>query len=323
MVSATGSARQDVLIDGERIVGRARTGLTGARLRPGRLGGAGDRRDRQVRDPRRHRRAHPHGDAVRRHLGLGHLRDRHAGRRPGAARPRSSTSSCSRTGQQVMDTLAAWHEKAAGNCAIDYGFHQIIGDVDDESLKAMDALIERGHHQLQAVHGLPGRVPVRRRADPAGHADRGRQRRADHDARGERLGDRRARPAGAGARRDRAVLPRRHPALADRAGGDPPGDHARRPDRRAALRRARLGQAGDGPDRRGARRRAERLRRDLPAVPVPVAGGEPRRARASRAPSGSARRRCARGPRATRTSCGATSAPATSRPSPPTTARSA
>src|SRR5207342_2770983 len=33
-------------------------------------------------------------------------------------------------GTRVQDQLAAWHEKAAGNCAVDYGFHQIIGDVD-------------------------------------------------------------------------------------------------------------------------------------------------------------------------------------------------
>ncbi len=62
----------------------------------------------------------------------------------------------------------------------------------------------RGHHQLQAVHGLPRRLPVQRRADPAGDADRGRQRRADHDARRERLGHRRAGAAGARARRHRA-----------------------------------------------------------------------------------------------------------------------
>ena len=46
-----------------------------------------------------------------------------------------------RTGERVLDGLAAWHEKADGNCAIDYGFHQIIGGVDDESLKAMDELV--------------------------------------------------------------------------------------------------------------------------------------------------------------------------------------
>src|SRR5262245_49521825 len=37
-------------------------------------------------------------------------------------------------GQRVQDQLQVWHDKAAGNCAIDYAFHQIIGDVNDESL---------------------------------------------------------------------------------------------------------------------------------------------------------------------------------------------
>ncbi|MEU8081744.1 dihydropyrimidinase, partial [Catellatospora citrea] len=41
-----------------------------------------------------------------------------------------------RTGERVPDGLAAWHAKADGNCHIDYGFHMIIGGVDDESLKA-------------------------------------------------------------------------------------------------------------------------------------------------------------------------------------------
>ena len=47
-------------------------------------------------------------------------------------------------GQRVMDQYAEWHEKAAGNCAIDYGFHQILSDVQDESLQAMDELISEG-----------------------------------------------------------------------------------------------------------------------------------------------------------------------------------
>ena len=47
-------------------------------------------------------------------------------------------------GERVQDTLAARHAKAAGECAIDYGFHQIIGGVDDDSLKAMDELV---HHE--------------------------------------------------------------------------------------------------------------------------------------------------------------------------------
>ncbi len=46
--------------------------------------------------------------------------------------------------QRVMDQYQAWHEKADGNCAIDYGFHQILSDVQDDSLKAMDELIDEG-----------------------------------------------------------------------------------------------------------------------------------------------------------------------------------
>jgi dihydropyrimidinase len=47
-------------------------------------------------------------------------------------------------GQRVMDQYAEWHEKAAGRCAIDYGFHQILSDVQDESLQAMDELVGEG-----------------------------------------------------------------------------------------------------------------------------------------------------------------------------------
>src|SRR2546423_4566807 len=43
-----------------------------------------------------------------------------------------------RTGEVVQDGLAAWHAKAQGNCVIDYGFHMILGGVDDDALKAMD-----------------------------------------------------------------------------------------------------------------------------------------------------------------------------------------
>ena len=128
--------------------------------------------------------------------------------RRGAASPPSSTSPCRRPATSVQDGLAAWHEKAAGNCAIDYGFHQIIGGVDEESLKAMTLpRRQRGHHQLQAVHGLSGRLLLRRRPDPAGDAERRRVRRDDHDARRERHRHRRARRAGAGPRRDRPDVP--------------------------------------------------------------------------------------------------------------------
>ena len=59
-------------------------------------------------------------------------------------------------GQRVMDGLAAWHEKAAGNCAIDYAFHQIIGDVTDDSLQAMRALPEEGVSSFKLFMAYPG-----------------------------------------------------------------------------------------------------------------------------------------------------------------------
>ena len=47
--------------------------------------------------------------------------------------------------------------KADGNCAIDYGFHQIIGGVDDESLKAMAYLVDHeGITSFKLFMAYPG-----------------------------------------------------------------------------------------------------------------------------------------------------------------------
>jgi dihydropyrimidinase len=59
-------------------------------------------------------------------------------------------------GQRVQDQVALWHEKAAGNCAIDYAFHQIIGDVDANALKAMDELIGEGITSFKLFMAYPG-----------------------------------------------------------------------------------------------------------------------------------------------------------------------
>jgi dihydropyrimidinase len=59
-------------------------------------------------------------------------------------------------GQRVQDQVAVWHEKAAGNCAVDYAFHQIIGDVNAESLKAMDELIGEGITSFKLFMAYPG-----------------------------------------------------------------------------------------------------------------------------------------------------------------------
>ena len=59
-------------------------------------------------------------------------------------------------GERVQDSLAAWHAKADGECAIDYGFHQIIGGVDDDSLKAMDELVDEGITSFKLFMAYPG-----------------------------------------------------------------------------------------------------------------------------------------------------------------------
>jgi dihydropyrimidinase len=59
-------------------------------------------------------------------------------------------------GQRVFDGLATWHAKAAGNCAIDYAFHQIIGDVNADSLSALDSLADEGISSFKLFMAYPG-----------------------------------------------------------------------------------------------------------------------------------------------------------------------
>ncbi len=61
-----------------------------------------------------------------------------------------------RYGERVQDGLAAWHDKARGNCAIDYGFHQIIGGVDQDALAAMPGLIDEGVTSFKLFMAYPG-----------------------------------------------------------------------------------------------------------------------------------------------------------------------
>jgi dihydropyrimidinase len=62
-----------------------------------------------------------------------------------------------RTGEVVQDGLAAWHAKADGESHIDYGFHMIIGGVDDDALKAMDQLVaDEGVTSFKLFMAYPG-----------------------------------------------------------------------------------------------------------------------------------------------------------------------
>ena len=59
-------------------------------------------------------------------------------------------------GTSLLGTLDKWHEKAGGNCAVDYGFHMIISDVNDGTLKEMESCIGAGVTSFKMFMAYPG-----------------------------------------------------------------------------------------------------------------------------------------------------------------------
>src|SRR5487761_1793511 len=59
-------------------------------------------------------------------------------------------------GSSLLATMDKWHAKAGGNCAIDYGFHMIVSDVNDTTLKEMDACIAAGVNSFKMFMAYPG-----------------------------------------------------------------------------------------------------------------------------------------------------------------------
>lgn len=59
-------------------------------------------------------------------------------------------------GSGLMEGWEAWMAKAEGNCAIDYGFHLILSDVNDQSLKEMDIAIGEGVSSFKMFMAYPG-----------------------------------------------------------------------------------------------------------------------------------------------------------------------
>jgi dihydropyrimidinase len=59
-------------------------------------------------------------------------------------------------GENPLDQYQLWHRKADGSCAIDYGFHQILSDVQDSSLDAMDTLIAEGVTSFKLFQAYKG-----------------------------------------------------------------------------------------------------------------------------------------------------------------------
>jgi dihydropyrimidinase len=59
-------------------------------------------------------------------------------------------------GGSLREGLDAWHAKAEGVCAVDYGFHMIVSDVHEETLKEMDLLVAEGVTSFKQFMAYPG-----------------------------------------------------------------------------------------------------------------------------------------------------------------------
>ncbi|GAA4984589.1 dihydropyrimidinase [Yinghuangia aomiensis] len=61
-----------------------------------------------------------------------------------------------KVGGSLREGLDAWHAKADGKCAVDYGFHMILADVNDATLKEMDGLVGEGVTSFKMFMAYPG-----------------------------------------------------------------------------------------------------------------------------------------------------------------------
>ena len=59
-------------------------------------------------------------------------------------------------GASLREGLDAWHAKAEGNAVADYGFHMIMSDVNDDTLKEMDKLVDEGVPDFKLFTAYPG-----------------------------------------------------------------------------------------------------------------------------------------------------------------------
>jgi dihydropyrimidinase len=59
-------------------------------------------------------------------------------------------------GATLREGLDAWHAKAEGHCAVDYGFHMILSDVHEQSMKEMDVLVGEGITSFKMFMAYPG-----------------------------------------------------------------------------------------------------------------------------------------------------------------------
>jgi dihydropyrimidinase len=153
IVSASGRIAGDVLVDGETIA---------AVLAPGQAEAIGIAPERTIDATRKY--VIPGGIDVHTHMELPFggtfASDTFETGTTAAAWGGVTTivdMAVQRYGENVQEGLADWHRKADGNCAVDYAFHQIIGGIDDEALKAMTYLVDHeGVTSFKLFMAYPG-----------------------------------------------------------------------------------------------------------------------------------------------------------------------
>jgi dihydropyrimidinase len=153
VVSATGAAPADVLIDGETIA---------ALLQPGQATALGIAADRTI--DARGKYVIPGGVDAHTHMDLpfGAAVSRDDFETGTAAAVWGGTTTIidfaiQRVGEDVQRSLAERHRRAEGRCAVDYAFHQIIGDVGEQSLKDMRYLVDHeGISSFKLFMAYPG-----------------------------------------------------------------------------------------------------------------------------------------------------------------------
>ena len=59
-------------------------------------------------------------------------------------------------GKSLREGLDAWHAKAQGRAVVDYGFHMIMSDVNDQTLAEMDQLVREGVPDFKLFTAYPG-----------------------------------------------------------------------------------------------------------------------------------------------------------------------
>ncbi|MCP2288353.1 dihydropyrimidinase [Nocardia amikacinitolerans] len=155
VVSATGRGAADILVDGERIVALLEPGTTalGANL--------AETVDTVVDATGKY--VIPGGIDAHTHMsmpfgGTTASDDFESGTRAAAWGGTTTIIdfAVQKFGERVQDSLDTWHKMASGQCAVDYSFHQIIGDVNEESLAALRRLPDEGITSFKLFMAYPG-----------------------------------------------------------------------------------------------------------------------------------------------------------------------